>query len=51
LFVGAPDVFTGLAPSTGAATFPLMRNIFVGSLTAFEVIVTDLLIAPTLFVS
>src|SRR3989338_5404641 len=46
---GAPVLFTGL-PSAGAATLPLIRNTFVGSFTAFEVIVTDLLIGPAFLV-
>jgi hypothetical protein len=51
LLVGAPELFTG-APLSGAGrTFPLIRITFVGSFTAFEVIVTLLLIAPGRFVS
>jgi hypothetical protein len=48
---GAPALFTGDAPSGAGATFPLILITLFGSFTAFEVIVTFLLIAPALFVS
>ena len=44
-------MFTGEAPSGAGATFPLIRITLLGSFTAFEVIVTFLLIAPALLVS
>jgi hypothetical protein len=44
--VAGPAVFVG-APEVGLGnTFPFMRITFVGAFTAFEVIVTLLLIAP-----
>ena len=54
--VGAPAAgcFTGtppLLPRSDACTLPLMRITLVGSLDAFEVMVTDLLIGPMRFVS
>jgi hypothetical protein len=53
---GAPvGDFTGAPPGAGAfgsdSTVPLIRTTFVGSFTALELIVTDLLIGPGRFVS
>ena len=49
LFTGAPALLflTGAPESAGASIFPLILTTFVGSFTAFEVMVTDLLIGPT----
>ena len=53
MFVGAPELLTG-APLSGAGnTSPLILTVTIppSTFTAFDVIVTDLLIAPGLFVS
>ena len=46
MLAGAPVLLIG-APEAGFGfTVPLILTTFVGEFTAFEVIVTDLLIAP-----
>ena len=51
MLVGAPELLTGVPTSGAGPTSPLMRITLFGSLTAFEVIVTLLLIGPGRFVS
>ena len=51
MFTGAPESLRTGVPLEAANTVPLILTVFVGSLTALEVIVTDLLIGPVLLVS